>query len=80
MTNTWSLVSHILTIRHIPTATLFTLKDNEEGGMEGGEDEEEDDFQTDEEEEMEMETDTQPQQKRKKVRGLFLHKLFFIIS
>lgn len=43
---------------------MFTLKNPEEEGMEGGGGED-DDFQTDEEEE--METETQVAQKRKKV-------------
>lgn len=49
----------------VPTATMFTLKNSAEEGMEGDGDEEEDDFQTDEEEEMEV--DKQTLQKRKKV-------------
>lgn len=53
------------TILCVPIATMFSLKNTAEEGMEGDDDEEEDDFQTDEEEEMEV--DKQTLQKRKKV-------------
>ena len=58
------------TVLCFPTASMFTLKKQEEEVMEDGEDEEEDDFQTDEDEEEdeEMEVDKQVLQKRKKVR------------
>lgn len=54
-------------VSYVPTATMLTIKNPAEEGMEGDGDEEGDDFQTDEDEEMEV--DKQVLQKRKKVRG-----------
>lgn len=54
----------------LPTATIFTINNSAEEGVEGDGDEEGDDFQTDEDEEMEV--DKQVLQKRKKVRGSWI--------
>lgn len=75
------LFSHLC---HVPTATIFTVKNPAEENMEGENkgDGEEDDFQTDEEDEMEV--DSQVLQKRKKVcrnlKSIFYFYFIFNIA